>query len=104
MFPLDVDCYAGHRGEETPRRFRIGERSLSVEEVLDRWIGPDHRYFKVRSNDGVYILRHLPAEDLWELARFERGTGSDRRPVLAPEAGEHRHAVPLTGGRYWKRW
>jgi hypothetical protein len=26
--------------------------------VLDRWLGPDHRYFKVRTADGIYILRH----------------------------------------------
>src|SRR3954462_11079813 len=53
-----VDCHAGHRGEETPRRFDLGGRVREVLEVLDRWYGPDHRYFKVRAPDGVYILRH----------------------------------------------
>ena len=24
--PIRVECWAGHRGEETPRRFTIGER------------------------------------------------------------------------------
>jgi len=30
-----------------------------VEEVLDRWYGPDYTYFRVRASDGhCYILRH----------------------------------------------
>ncbi|MGZ6125641.1 MAG: hypothetical protein ACXWLR_11820 [Myxococcales bacterium] len=66
-----VDCYAGHRGEETPRRFELGGRVREVEEVIDRWYGPDHRYFKVRAGDGgVYILRHDEPSDRWELVVF----------------------------------
>ena len=54
-----VECYAGYRGEETPRRFSFGERQVEVDEVVDRWLSPDHRYFKVRGDDGgVYALRH----------------------------------------------
>lgn len=46
-------------------------KSLAVEEVLDRWFGPEHRYFKVRASDGdLYILRHDEAGDSWELAFF----------------------------------
>ena len=40
-----VECYAGHRGEETPRRFFLGTRRVEVARVLDRWLAPDHRYF-----------------------------------------------------------
>lgn len=70
---LSVECYAGFRGEETPRRFRLGSREVGVEEVLDRWLAPDHRYFKVRGGDGaVYILRHDPESGRWELTLFER--------------------------------
>jgi hypothetical protein len=68
--PMDVrvDCYAGHRGEETPRRFDLAGRRVEVLEVVDRWYGPDHRYFKVRGDDGgVYILRHDEPADCWEL-------------------------------------
>src|SRR5215475_15205304 len=54
-----VECYAGHRGEETPRRFRMGDRKIEIADVLDRWLAPDHRYFKVKDADGdLYILRH----------------------------------------------
>jgi hypothetical protein len=71
---LRVECYAGYRGEELPRRFSIGEREIRVEAILDRWLAPDHRYFKVKGDDGdVYILRHASEEDgFWELILFRR--------------------------------
>ena len=46
---IDVDCYAGHRGEETPRRFARGEQLVEILAVVDQWVSPDHRYFKVRT-------------------------------------------------------
>ncbi len=33
---IRVECYAGHRGEEEPRRIFLGERGIAVLEVLDR--------------------------------------------------------------------
>lgn len=69
-----VECYAGHRGEESPRRFRIGSRKIEVAEELDRWLAPSHRYFKLRGDDGeVYILRHDPEADRWELTLYASG-------------------------------
>lgn len=69
-----VECYAGHRGEETPRRFFIGEREIAVTEVIDRWLAPDHRYFKVKGDDGDrYVLRYDSVLDAWELDVFKRG-------------------------------
>ncbi len=63
-----VECYAGYRGEETPRRFSFGERQVEVDEVFDRWLTPDHRYFKVRGSDGgVYVLRHDAVSGRWEM-------------------------------------
>lgn len=68
-----VECYAGHRGEQEPRRFWLGERPVEVAEILDRWLAPEHRYFKVRDNDGdTYILRHENHVDRWELTLYER--------------------------------
>jgi hypothetical protein len=68
-----VECYAGHRGEETPRAFILGERRVAVAEVLDRWLAPDHRYFKVRGDDGdVYVVRHDVSTGVWELTLFQR--------------------------------
>ena len=71
---LQVECYAGHKGEETPRAFTIGERRVEVVEVIDAWLAPDHRYFKLRgSDDAVYILRHDVESWSWELTVYERG-------------------------------
>jgi hypothetical protein len=72
---IRVECHAGYRGEETPRRFWIGERLVEVAEVLDRWLAPDHRYFKVRGDDGdIYIVRHDGAADRWEMTMFRIGS------------------------------
>ncbi|MBN2080239.1 MAG: hypothetical protein JW838_14815 [Spirochaetes bacterium] len=74
--PITVSCHAGYRGEERPVRFSFsgdGEdgKHLDVEDVLDRWQGPDYSYFKVRASDGnLYILRHDEAGDSWELEFF----------------------------------
>jgi hypothetical protein len=74
LFPVRVLCYAGYRGEETPRRFYLGTRLIEVAEVLDRWLAPGHRYFKLRATDGdLYILRHASHADSWELTVFESG-------------------------------
>ena len=79
---LHVECYAGHRGEETPRRLRLGRRRVEVARVLDRWLSPDHRYFKIAGDDGcTYILRHDIETGAWELTVFERGTA---REAAAP--------------------
>ena len=68
-----VECYAGHRGEESPRRFFLGERRVEVAEVLDRWLAPDHSYFKVKGDDGaLYILQHDEVTNAWELTMFQR--------------------------------
>ena len=70
---VKVDCYAGYRGEETPRRFEIDGRRVAVVEVIDRWFAPDHRYFKVRGDDGaLYLLRAGGSADRWELKTFAR--------------------------------
>lgn len=68
-----VECYAGYRGEETPRRFFLGARAVAVREVVDRWLAPDHRYFKVTGDDrSTYILRHDLESGAWELTLFEQ--------------------------------
>jgi hypothetical protein len=70
---VTVECYAGYRGEQTPRAFTIGERRIDVSEVVDAWLAPDHRYFKVKDAEGqTYVLRHDVPADEWELTLFER--------------------------------
>jgi hypothetical protein len=66
---IQVECYAGYRGEQEPRAFTMGARRSAVVEILDRWLSPDHRYFKVRTDDDrTLVLRHDAASDEWELA------------------------------------
>lgn len=66
---IQAECYAGYRGEEEPRAFTLGERRLGVVAILDRWLAPDHRYFKVKADDGrAYLLRHDTQAGEWELA------------------------------------
>jgi len=80
---LRVECYAGSRADERPLRFVLSNRRVEVIEVLDRWMGPDHRYFKIRGDDGdVYILRHDTAADAWALTMFARAGA-----LLAPDPG-----------------
>ena len=70
---LSVQCYAGHKADEKPLRFHLNDHECLVEEVLDRWYGPDHQFFKLRADDGnLYILRHRTSvpEGEWELASF----------------------------------
>ncbi len=70
---IRVESYAGYRGEQEPTAFWLGERRLAVNAILDRWIGPDYRYFRVRAEDGhLYVLRRDDANDRWTLGAFTR--------------------------------
>ena len=81
-FRVTVECYAGYRGEETPRRFTLVERTVAVADVLDRWLAPDHRYFKVRGEDGcTYVLRHDIDTGAWEVTAFSAAQGCASRPT-----------------------
>jgi hypothetical protein len=79
---IHVECYAGYRGEEAPRRFYLGDQAVDVLEVLDRWLSPEHRYFKCRgADDATYILRQDVSADRWELTFYKRShmaTNQDR--------------------------
>ena len=77
---IRVESYAGHRSDETPRRFFIGDRRVEVIDVLDRWLAPEQRYFKLRGDDdGVYILCHDVVRDHWELRLFDAGRSESTR-------------------------
>ena len=69
---IQVECYAGYRGEETPRWVRIGEGRWEVSEITDRWLAPQHRYFKFKATDGSrWIIRHDTLIDQWSLTYFK---------------------------------
>jgi hypothetical protein len=65
---LKVECYAGYRSEEEPRRFTLGGHAVEIVEILDRWLSPDHRYFKVKGDDrSMYLLRHDVHTMSWQI-------------------------------------
>jgi len=77
LVPIRAECYAGGKADEAPRRFAWEERTVEVEEILDRWHQVDSRpewpradYFKVRGTDGhEYLLKHDLESDEWYLGR-----------------------------------
>ncbi len=77
LTPVEVECYAGHKADETPRRFLLGEAWIEIAEVVDRWYQlksrpqwPRADYFKVRGADAhEYLLKHDLESDHWYLGR-----------------------------------
>jgi len=77
---IRVECDAGYQGEQTPRRFFMADKAIEIEEVIDRWLAPEYRYFKVRAGDNdIYILRHDLLAQRWELTLFRSGKYDDSR-------------------------
>ncbi|MGH8639756.1 MAG: hypothetical protein ACREUZ_21725 [Burkholderiales bacterium] len=71
LLTIGVECYAGYRGEQTPRTLILGDRRIAVAEVVDAWLAPDYRYCKLRGDDGnTYIVRHDEQSKTWELTMF----------------------------------
>jgi hypothetical protein len=70
---VEVECYAGHKGDERPMRVRLGEQMEEVAGVEDRWYSPGETYFRVVMHSGDrYILRHREVQDVWILEGFRR--------------------------------
>ena len=66
---IQVEAHSGYRGAEEPRAFTLGQTRFEVLEIVDRWLDPRHRYFKVRVPDGrLFVLRHDEPSGRWELA------------------------------------
>lgn len=71
---IQVACYSGYKGEETPRSIIISGKKIEVVDLIDRWLAPDHRYFKfIGSDGGIYIIRHDTYKHLWELTFYKEG-------------------------------
>jgi len=63
----------GRAGAEGLSRFVLGERTIEVDGLLDRWYGERVDYFRVRGVDGhLYVLKHVRGDDCWELTSFTR--------------------------------
>jgi hypothetical protein len=71
---IQVQCYAGYRGEQEPRSFVLGEQRLDVVAIADRWLAPDYRYFRVAASDGnTYVVRHDELSGEWTLGAYRKG-------------------------------
>jgi hypothetical protein len=72
IMKIKVECYAGYRGAETPRVIWFKSRKIEIKKVLDRWLDPNHRYFKLLGDDGdTYIIRHDMNTWVWELTFYQ---------------------------------
>ncbi len=73
---IAVDCYAGARGDETPRRFTRGDQLVEILAVVARWRTPDHRSFRVRTAASeTCTLRQDVTSGGWELTEV-RGSAA----------------------------
>jgi hypothetical protein len=72
---VQVECYSGYQVDERPVRLKLGEETLEITEVEDRWYSPGATYFRVRAANGDrYVLKHMEAQDVWILEGFRSGT------------------------------
>ena len=90
LVPIKVECYAGAKADETPRRFTSEGQTIEVEEVLDRWHQVESKpewpradYFKVQgAGQREYLLKHDLESDEWFLVpkgdRLARSSSSGR--------------------------
>ena len=77
LIPIEVEIYAGHRADETPRAFSLAGQRFLVRDVVDRWYqagrdptAPSASYFRVRTSDGeVFLLKRDNEAPEWFLAR-----------------------------------
>jgi len=75
LFEIKVECHAGYKSAEYPKRFYWDDFYFEIEEILDRWYQgdlnseiPPANYFKVRtSNQKIFILKNETKTDQWFL-------------------------------------
>ena len=77
LVPIEVECYAGAKADETPRRFNLEGHIIEVGEVTDRWYQVESKpewpradYFKVMALDQrQFLLKHDLESDEWFLGQ-----------------------------------
>ena len=68
---VGVECSAAIAASTHP--LILGDHRISVAEVLDAWLAPDYRYFKLQSADGdTYLVRHDAGSNGWQLMMFRK--------------------------------
>lgn len=77
LTPIKVECYAGAKADETPRRFYVEGQVVDVSEVTDRWYQVESKpelsradYFKVIAPEQRQcLLKHDLESDEWFLGQ-----------------------------------
>ena len=78
-------------GLSMPRKFHFDWRVIEVVEILDQWFGADHRYCKLKGDDGaLYILRLDENRYEWSLTMF----ASQEAQAIAAHFGAGMHPYP----------
>ena len=68
---IEVVAYSGYKANERPLYFILNNQKLEVRNVIKRWYGVEHDYFKVLADDGkVYLMRWQRTLDLWFLVKI----------------------------------
>ena len=83
MERITVECYAGHRADESPRRVTIDKREHQVARLLDESVEESavtrermHRY-RILTVEGLVLEVLRGADDLWYLEREIPANSSD---------------------------
>ena len=70
---ISITCYSGYRVDEKPKSIRFDSSVVRVEQIVDQWLDPDHRYFKFIGDDrATYIIRQDMDSLDWELTFYQQ--------------------------------
>jgi hypothetical protein len=73
---IHVEAYSGYKANERPVSFLVENQKRHVVDIVDRWYGVEHDYFKALADDGkVYLLRWNRLLDLWFLVKVMERLG-----------------------------
>jgi hypothetical protein len=68
---IQVECYSGHKADERPVKFSLGDTVLFVDSIEDQWYGPDGAYFRLVADDGnTYVIGRNEKTGEWTLTSF----------------------------------
>jgi hypothetical protein len=68
MLKVSVESYSGLKAEEYPLRFNLQGRIVRINNIVDRWLTPGCRCFKVLADNGnIYVLEYNERDDVWSL-------------------------------------
>ncbi|MBW1729919.1 MAG: hypothetical protein JRH08_11225 [Deltaproteobacteria bacterium] len=73
---IEVAAYSGYKANERPLYFIVGNKKKVVKNLIDRWYGLEHDYFKVLADDSkVYLIKWHRSLDVWHLVQVSERLG-----------------------------